>query len=168
MTQTRYWERLISRGEHGVRRQSQWTQRKGGGCHSLLFHEKGFSVFRLPIAVCWKIAQTHKHTHTQNSWEWVQCRGWPAGGSPQRKENGDESLPRGRRRGWVFQLLSSSSWDLQYISYILLLPSAVHKSQVCDCEFSTKLVCCSQGEKQQQQEQTEKLKIRWKYFREVF
>lgn len=33
-----------------------------------------------------------------------------------------------------------------YISYILLLPSAVHKSQVCDWEFSTKLVCCSQGE----------------------
>lgn len=100
MTQTRYWERLISRGaleSKACAARASERNARFGGCHSLLFHAKGFSVFRLPMAVCWKIAQTHKHTHTQNSWEWVQCRGWPAGGSPLRTENGDESLPKGKK-----------------------------------------------------------------------
>lgn len=56
----------------------------------------------------------------------VQCSGWPAGGPPLWKENGEGTLPRGRRRECAFQL------QLVPIYYTPICS----KSQVCDCELS--------------------------------
>lgn len=69
MTQTRYWERLISRGaleSTPCAARASERNTKGGGCHSLLFHAKGFSVF--PTTDCCLLkncTDTQTHTHTK-------------------------------------------------------------------------------------------------------
>lgn len=68
MTQTRYWERLISRGaleSTPCAARASERNTRAEAVTRCFFMQRASQFFRLPIAVCWKIAQTHKHTHTK-------------------------------------------------------------------------------------------------------
>lgn len=135
MTQRRYWERLISRvaeksAARAVRASERNTAETAGGravARSLPVHAKALLQFsHLPAAVGWKV--TARGCSAADDQQW---------GPPLWKENGGWTLPRGRRRGCAFQLLSSSSWYL----YIRPPSAVIHECVTVNSLFQ--LVCCS-------------------------